>query len=281
MLFATSYIAMSQQAFAVAELTHPRDYIPAPPGTNVAIFYLDGRSGDSLYSDGNEVTNNMDLDVTVATARFIHYTEFNGFTIDPQIVIPYAKLDVGAAGQDSAGVGDVIVGTPIWLVNNNEDKQWFSIAPFLHIPIGAYEEDKAVNWGKNTIRPVLEFGYVKGLTDNLYFDLVGGVEWSSDNNSPFGGDKLEKDPIYRLNAMLSYSIDDSSHVWGKYVIQKGGEETLDGLSLNNKLDVSTAAIGFTKWIDKSVQLQGEYSTDLNVENGIKASGFSFRLVTLF
>lgn len=280
-LFAAGTIAASQQAFAVAELTHPRDYIPAPPGTNVAVFYLDERSGDSLYSDGNKIANNMDLSVKVGTARFIHYTEINGYTIDPQIVIPHAKLDVGAAGQDSTGVGDVVIGAPIWLINDSENKQWFSIAPFLHIPVGAYNENKTVNWGKNTVRPVLEFGYVKGLTDNLYLDFVGGVEWSSDNDDPFGGNTLEKDPIYRLNSMLSYSLDETSHVWGKYVIQKGGEETLDGVSLDNEMDTSTLAFGFTKWVGKSVQLQGEYSKDLSVENGIKTDGFSLRLVTLF
>ena len=205
-MLAAGTIAVSQQAFAVAELTHPRDYIPAPPGTNVAVFYLDERSGESLYSDGGRIADNMGLDVKVATARFIHYTEINGYTIDPQIVIPHAKLEVGAAGQDSTGVGDIVLGAPIWLINDNENKQWFSIAPFLHVPIGAYNENKGVNWGKNTWRPVLEFGYVKGLTDNLYIDFVGGVEWSSDNDDPFGGDKLEKDPIYRLNSMsVSYT----------------------------------------------------------------------------
>ena len=188
---------------------------------------------------------------------------------------------MGAAGQDSTGVGDIVLGAPIWLINDNENKQWFSIAPFLHVPIGAYNENKGVNWGKNTWRPVLEFGYVKGLTDNLYIDFVGGVEWSSDNDDPFGGDKLEKDPIYRLNSMLSYSLDETSHIWGKYVIQKGGEETLDGVSLNNEMDTSTLAFGITKWVSQSVQLQAEYSTDVKVENGIKADGFSLRLVTIF
>lgn len=274
-------VATSQYALAVADKTHPRDYIPAPPGTNVAVFYYDQRDGDSFNVNGTEVASNADLDVDVLTARIIHYTEINGYTIDPQIVIPHGNLDLGLANQSSNGVGDVLVGAPIWLVNDNENKQWFSIAPFLWVPVGAYDEDQVVNFGTNTFRPVLEFGYVKGLTDKLYFDVVGGIEWSEDNDNPYGGDVLEKDEIYRLNTMLSYSTDNTGYVWGKYVVQKGGETTLDGVAQNNELDSKTLAVGYSKWISPTVQLQAEYSRDIEVENGVETDGFSLRLVTLF
>lgn len=274
-------ILTAQNAFALADKTHPRDYIPAPPGTNVAVIYYDQRSGDNLNIDGSEVFNNADLNVDVATARLIHYTEIGGYTIDPQIVIPYGDLDLGVASQSTQGVGDIVIGSPIWLINDNEKKEWLSIAPFLWIPVGAYDENQSFNFGTNTFRPVLEFGYVKGLTDNLFLDFVGGVEWSSDNNDPNGGDVLKKDEIYRLNTMLSYNTDSTGYIWGKYVIQKGGETTLDGVAQGDEIDSKTLSLGYSKWITPTLQLQAEYSKDLEVENGIETDGFSMRLVTLF
>ena len=276
-----SMAILSNHAFALADKTHPRDYIPAPPGTDVGVFYLDHRSGNSLNSNGSEVANNADLSVNVATARYIHYTEVGGYTIDPQIVVPYADLDLGIAQQSSTGVGDVVIGAPFWLINDNEKKEWFSIAPFLWVPVGAYDENKAVNFGTNTYRPLLGFGYVKGLTDKLYIDFVGDIEWSTDNDSPNGGSRLEKDPVYRLNSMLSYNLSDTGYIWGKYVIQKGGEQKLDGVSLNNKQDDRTLVVGYSNWISKSTQFQAEYSTDLQVENGVEVDGFSLRMVTVF
>ena len=86
---------LSSQAFAVAETVHPRDYIVAPPGVNLSVTYLQNVTGDNFNIDGNEVSDNADLEVNAVIQRLIHYTEFFGMPADPQIIIPVVDQKVG------------------------------------------------------------------------------------------------------------------------------------------------------------------------------------------
>lgn len=272
---------ISTEALALAETVHPRDYIPAPVGTTLSVTYLDQRSGDNAYASGSQVASNMDLEATAVVQRFIHFTEIFGVVADPQLIIPYVNLDVGAAQQSDTGVGDIFFGSTFWTVNNPENKEWFGISPFVYMPTGNYDSDQSVNVGTNRWSALLEFGYVKGLTDNLYLDLVGEVEWFGDNDDPFGGKTLEKDEVYRLSTMFSYNLNPASYVWARHAMQFGGEEKLDGVEQGTELDNHTLSLGYTRWIGKEFQVQVEYTKDLEIDNGIEVEGFTLRGVIPF
>lgn len=271
----------SSNVFAIAETVHPRDYIPAPQGVTLSVTYLDQRAGDDVYANGSKVADNGDLDVIAGVQRFIHFTELFGVVADPQIIIPYVNTDVGIASQSDTGIGDIFFGSTFWTVNDPENKEWFGITPFIYAPTGAYDSNKAVNVGANRWSAVLQAGYVKGIGENTYLDLVGEVQWYGDNDDPFGGNSLEKDPMYRFSSMLSYDLSPASYVWGRHAIQYGGEEFLDGTSQNAELKNQTASIGYTHWFGKDFQLQLEYTKDLEVENGFEVDGFTLRGVIPF
>ncbi len=274
---------LSSQAFAVAETVHPRDYIVAPPGVNLSVTYLQNVTGDNFNIDGNEVSDNADLEVNAVIQRLIHYTEFFGMPADPQIIIPVVDQKVGLQNDDSSGIGDIFLGSTFWPVSDSENKEWLGITPFVYLPTGEYESDKAVNVGANRWSFVLQAGYTKGLTDGgLYMDLIGEVEIFGDNNDLAAGDKLSRDNIYRMSAMLSQDVTQGGYVWGRYSKQKGGEQQIDGVAqAATDIDTDTLTVGYSQWVGKEFQLQGEYSKDLNVENGIETDGVTLRLVIPF
>lgn len=272
---------LSGNAFAIAETVHPRDYIPAPVGVNLSVTYLDQRSGDDAYASGDQVANNMNMDVVAGVQRFIHFTELFGVVADPQIIIPYVNLEVGAANEKDTGIGDIFFGSTFWTINDPENREWFGITPFIYAPTGAYDSKQAVNVGANRWSAVLQAGYVKGLTDNLYMDLVGEVQWYGDNDDPFGGNTLEKEEAYRFSTMFSYDLNPASYVWARHAMQFGGEEKLDGIKRGTELDNHTLSLGYTRWIGKEFQVQVEYTKDLEIDNGIEVEGFTLRGVIPF
>lgn len=269
------------EANAIAETVHPRDYIPAPVGVNLSVTYLDQRSGDDAYASGDHVASGMDLDVIAGVQRFIHFTEIFGMVADPQIIIPYVSLEVGAANQKDTGVGDIFLGSTFWTINDAENKEWFGITPFIYLPTGNYDSKQATNVGANRWSAVLQAGYVKGLTDNLYLDLVGEIQWYGDNDDPFGGNTLEKDEVVRFSSMLSYDLNAASYVWGRHAMQFGGEEQLDGIDQSQELDNHTLSLGYTRWFGKDFQMQVEYTKDLGIDNGIEVEGVTLRGVIPF
>jgi hypothetical protein len=276
-----SSLFVSQQVMAIAETVHPRDYIPAPAGVNLSVTYLDHRSADKVNADGNTVANNAGFEANALIQRFIHYTELLGMPADPQVIVPVVDVDVGMAGQDSQGVGDIFFGSTFWPLADNENKQWFGITPFIYMPTGEYDSNKAVNVGANRWSYVLQAGYTKGLTDKLYLDVIGEVEWFGDNDDYLGNSTLSKDEAYRFNTMLSYDVGPGRYVWGRYVKQIGGEESVDDVSLDNEMDTDTISIGYTHWVGQDFQLQAEYTRDLSVENGFETDGVTLRLAIPF
>lgn len=273
---------VSQQIFAIAETIHPRDYIPAPTGTNISVSYFDHRSGDDVYANGTKVASHGGLKANAVIQRFMHYTEFLGMQTNPQIIVPLVDLDVGIAGESSRGIGDIFLGSTLWLKSDHENKEWFGVTPFLYLPTGKYDNNQAINLGDNRFSFVMQAGYVKALTDNLYLDVVGEVQWYGDNDDYLGNNTLAKDKAYRLATLLSYDVAPGRYVWGRYTKQLGGRESVNGMTVAaSKLNTDTASIGYSHWFGKSFQMQAEYTRDLSVKNGIAVDGATVRLVIPF
>ncbi|WP_417225610.1 transporter [Amphritea sp.] len=273
---------LSGQAFAIAETVHPRDYIPAPKGVNLSVTYLQSVSGDDFNVDGDTVSNDADLQVNAVIQRFIHYTELFGMPADPQIIIPVVDQDVGIQGEQSSGIGDIFIGSTLWPIANNDNKEWLGLSSFVYLPTGEYESDKAVNVGANRWTLVFQGGYTKGLSDGLYMELIGEVEIYGDNNDLAAGDSLGRDNMYRMSAIVSQDVTQGGYVWGRYSKQKGGEVDIDGVDqANSDVDTDTLTLGYSQWIGKRFQLQGEYSQDLSVKNGIETDGITLRVAIPF
>ncbi|GAB6906821.1 conserved exported hypothetical protein [Desulfosarcina cetonica] len=263
-----------------------RDYIAAPPGTNVLAIYYKHISGHNAYCDGEKVGSDTNLGMNLGIFRPIFYTNIGPFTIDPQVLIIFGDAsldgqDVGGVEYSTSGLADPVLAATLWLVNNPESQTWFGITPFVTVPIGEYDNDDVLNMGKNRWAFKGEFGFVKGFGD-FYFDLVGNVEFFTDNESYTSADlTLEQDPIYTLETHLSYDINASFFVSADYYYHNGGETTVAGTEQDDEQNDHTAQLTLGLKPAPNFQFLIQYGEDIKVENGVKENTFGLRMLYIF
>ncbi len=96
------------------------------------------------------------LPASIGIYRFVHFTKFMGLTIDPQVLVPFGKLE--AFDISSSGTGDAIFATTFWLHENPEKGEYFGITPFVIAPTGSYDSGQPINIGTNRWSYVLGEG---------------------------------------------------------------------------------------------------------------------------
>lgn len=94
-----------------------QDLIPAPAGTDAILAYFTYATRDSFTpTGGGEIKQGTGLDSFVSIFRYVHYMDVGGFTVAPQVLMPYGRLyngSLGGARLDSAsGLGDPHSGRP-------------------------------------------------------------------------------------------------------------------------------------------------------------------------
>jgi hypothetical protein len=141
-LFVIAAMAHAMAAEAAELSTDPGDYVALPPGTDLGLLYYQHAERDRVKVDGNTVTKNFELDSDIGIARFIHWTQLGNFTVTPQIILPFGNLDLsGGQSRTAAGVGDPVVGSAIWLINDPVNERYLAVAGFVGIPVGTYDAD--------------------------------------------------------------------------------------------------------------------------------------------
>lgn len=264
------------------------DYQAAPPGTSLALGYYQYATRSRMNVDGGpKYTKNTSLDSNVGIARFVHYVNIGGFTVDPQILIPGGALSDGKVGgarlEGASGFGDPILAATAWFVNDKESKTWFGITPFLSLPVGHYDSGKALNLGENRWKFTMQAGLVKGFGEKFTVDLLADTTWYGDNDKAGNGSQtLKQDNSYQLQSWFRYHISPESYLGVGYSKTMGGKQDLNGVYTGSKTDVDQARVTFGTFVTPSVQLLGVASTDLHVDGGFKEDfRLNLRLLKVF
>jgi len=189
-----------------------RDYIPAPPGTTLAIMYFQHTTGHELYSDGDKLSNGLNLSANVGIFRPVYYTKLGPFVVDPQALIPFADQHVdgsavGDANFSGSGLADPVLLATVWFLNDTASKTWFGFTPYVWLPIGQYDKDNQPfgNIGENRWKGRAEFGFVKGFGDKTYLDLVAYYQVFGDNED-YGNDTLKQEGVVGFETHLSFDV---------------------------------------------------------------------------
>lgn len=250
----------------------PLDYVAAPVGVNLAILY----SGII-----NEHTNlGADLDANINIARFVAYREFMGITVDPQILIPFGKQEIAGGALEASGFADPILAATFWLVN--DDKNQFGITPFLTVPVGTYDNNDPLNLGKNTWEGTLQAGWVHKPTSDLALEVITDVTFSTDNDD-FGteSETLEKDAAFQIQLMASYKLSSGTTIGVNFSRQWGGDTEVANV-VTEGAEITKATVYVQYWFAPTVQIQGKYSRDLDVENvPFETQTFQLRMLKVF
>ncbi|WP_415266441.1 transporter [Acidovorax sacchari] len=262
------------------------DFVPAPEGTTAGLLYYQHAERDRLYAQGRQAAADPRLVSDVGIARLVHYTKIGGFAFAPQILLPFGRLDAGrdtAALGRTSGVGDIILAAPFWPVNDAASRTYLGIAPYLYLPTGSHDRNRALNLGENRWKFDLQAGFVKGLTDRWYVDLTGDVMFHGKNDDYGGtGVTLRQKPLYQGQAYLRYQFTPGANIFAGLSQTWGGETRVGGVDSGDAPRQRKASIGGSWFIRPTTQLLVSFGRDLHVDNGFRENArVNVRLLQVF
>lgn len=282
LLSAATWLALAAGPAVAGINTDPLDYVPAPAGTTLAAIYYQNNHSSSQYANGRQVGQSS-IQSDVGIARFVHYTELAGFRIAPQVLLPAVSVEVSGQGNtlSTDGISDPILGLPVWLVNRPEQRLYFAVTPYLHLPLGRYNSNRALNPGDNRWKFTLQGGLSVGLGEKTTLDVIGDAQWFGDNRDIAGGGRLEQKALYSLQPQLTYQFAPgltgslgAYHVWG-------GASQVRGVDQHDRTRTTTALGTLSYWLGKTDNLQFQYRADTEVKNGAKTNGLQLRFLHVF
>lgn len=263
-----------------------RDYIPAPPGTLAILTYYKHIFGNTLYEDGKKISNDYNFSENLGMFRVVYYMMLGPIEIDPQFIIPFADFSVDgkAVGNNelsASGIGDPMVFATFWFINNKESKTWLGFTPFITIPGGNYDSSRgSLNIGTNRWAFKPELGFVKGIGDRTFFEIILAGEFYTDNND-YVGKTLSQDPVLTVESHLSYDLTKSMYASLDYFYHNGGEQKLEDISLNNTKDDHALQLTLGYSFAPGFQVLLQYRNDFEVNSGPVTQTVGFRFLYAF
>ena len=262
------------------------DYEVYPAGVNIGVLYDQHIDTGGLYVHGTKVASDFDVTLDVGLLRYIRPTAVTStITVDPQFILPFGHYNgSGSASVLGSGtqLGDLILGAPIKFLLDPTSRDAFSVGPFLYLPTGSYDRDRPFNpFAENRWKGLLQFAYVTHFSPTWALDVISDVTVYGENNKD-GNSTLKQAAQYEEQAHLRYYVTPATFVAADYGYKFGGNQSVDGVSLDNRTRTQYARLTTTSFITPTWQLQGQVGADVKVENGPKDKAFvNLRLAKIF
>ncbi len=261
-----------------------RDWIPAPPGTNIFASYFAALGSHGFYDHGHRVQGGPQIDLQALVLRPMAFRQVGGVTVQYELIAPAYRTTAKVPGiphDRLTGFGDIQAGAAFWLYNNEDTRTWFAWEPFITFPTGRYHGSQAdVSPGKNRWTTIQDFAFVKGVGESTYLEGVAEFEFYGDNNNYYG-QKLEKSPSMRLMFLASTNITPQTYVGMRYRYETGGKEKINGDTVVSSQRSHQLAAEITHQLNDANQIQLQYIHDLDVRNGPKMRGVQLRYAYIF
>ncbi len=254
------------------------DLIPAPAGTDAVLSYSTFTTrGSYVPNGGNAIEDGTKLNSLVGIFRYVHYMDVGGFTVAPQVLLPYGGLFDGSLGGTSlnsaTGMGDPIFAAPVWLLNNTPAGTNFAVVPYLFVPLGSYDAGEALNLGENRWKFDLQLGGTQDLGSGFTLQASADAMWYGTNSDATarGEGELEQDNSYQAQIWLSYTpaSDKSWNFAVGYSKFWGGVQYLNGVENGTATRADQVRLEVSKFLSPSFQVQALVQRDLDVEGGFK------------
>ncbi|RDK00119.1 transporter [Paraburkholderia lacunae] len=286
-IIAFVYIALLPVPIAASAMvieTSPGDAPAIPTGIDLGVLYYQHVNRDNYYVNGNRLNQPFGLTTDVGIARWVHWTSLFGFTVTPQVIIPFGSLRLHSGGTtiSSSGVGDPFVGSEIWFVNNPATKRYLALGLYVSAPLGTYDASKgAANLGSNRWVQVTHLSYSQNLFGSLFLDVTGEFAVYGTNNDFVGGTYKQR-PTMGLQTHLRYDLSKATSLGVSYFHSAGGRSTLDGVQQSGSSIADSYRLSAGHFITPTVQFEGEVGQDIRVTNGAKENlRLNFRLTKVF
>lgn len=266
----------------------PRDYIPAPSGTNlIALYSLFDDYGPLNIARGPTIRSATDVHSYLEILRYIYYGDIEGRSYALQLVLPTGTAHGEIAGQklpSVAGIGDILVAAGVSLLPHPEPDMNVGIVSYTSLPTGNYAPERVLNLGANSWSEDVQFGYTQGMVgDNVWFDFAADiVAYGTNAQAGPSRQPLLQQTTYQLQSWLSLASSPTSLVSVGYSALLGGTESLGGLPNGVKTQSQQIRAAYTQVLSPSFQILGSISHEINVVGGFKQTfGLTIRAAYFF
>jgi hypothetical protein len=278
-LGAVFLLALAAQARA--QELEPRAYSNLPTGLNfVAVGYAYSKGG--LATDPSVPIDDARLKIDTGLFAYVRSLDFWGRSGKFDVIVPYSHL-VGSAqvgGQpaerDIHGLSDPrlrlsvnFYGAPSLTLSEFRSYEQDLVAGAsvqVSVPVGQYDPSRAVNLGTNrwSIKPDVGFSKAFGA---FTADVTAGVSFFTTNDDFFGGQKVEKDPLYSVQTNLSYNF--PRGVWASLgaTFYSGGRTTANGVRKDDAIRNSRVGLTVAVPIDRYFSIKFNASSGISTRTG--------------
>lgn len=125
--------------------------------------------------------------------------------------------------------------------------------------------------------------WVQPLYGKLGLEFYQDVIWYGDNDEAGDGHQtLSQDTSYQTQINLRYDLNTTQRVALGYVANYGGEQSLDGIHLDQDMEKQQVRFEFQQMLNAKTQLSTQVVSDTQVESGFKKDlGLNLRLLYIF
>ena len=274
-----SAICMFTVSMAHADVLDPYDNINAPPGA----FAL-GTYWNYLHYPEYSIKDGPDIDIgvdaTVLAIRPVYFFPeklFGKMSWGANAILPLGH--VSALGAEStSGIGDLIFGPFIFLIEDDTNNIYLSFWEFIQAPTGQFSRDRDINMGTGRwfFEQELAFGWYPGK-----FGIDANLNWWIFNSSK---DTNVKPPqALELEAVFHYGITDKFRVgiqgaawWDLGDYEFNDVKAKDSKGTNYKLGFN---LGYN--LQENLILNLRFMQDVKSDNWTKGSCTYLRVLYLF
>jgi len=266
---------------ASAQELEPRAYSNVPIGLNfLAVGYAYSKGG--LATDPSLPVEDAHLKINTGLMAYVRSLDFWGRSGKVDIIVPYSGLSGTAlvagqpASRDVNGFGDPrlrlgvnFYGAPsLTMAEFRSYDQDLVVGGSVQVsvPVGQYDPSRAVNLGTNRWSVKPDIGFLKAF-GAFTADLTAGVTFFSTNHDFFGGQTVEKDPMYSIQANLSYNF--PGGVWASLgsTFYSGGRTTVNGVRKDDALGNSRFGLTVAVPIDRYFSVKFNASSGISTRTG--------------
>jgi hypothetical protein len=221
----------------------PRVYQLLPEGAGTFTAFAVAKRGNETPEPGSIVPGS-EIDTDILVFRYARTFDLGGRAFTPFVILPVGQVKATGA-PESSGLGDAQIGATLGLVGapalSREDFAAFeprfgvSVLARVYFPTGAYDAATPVNLGSN--RAAFQLGFPTYLASGTSFrdpaltslEVLPTLTFYEDNDTPFGGERSAKDPLFSVEAHLTRNLGARTWVSADLLYRNGGEATLDGV----------------------------------------------------
>lgn len=256
---------------AAAVDTHPGSYIPLPPGTGGLSVYWQHVERNESYANGQLAVGGFRMYSDLTTITYGRFIDLGGYTAAPGFMLTCGNARTSgtlAMLGRTAGCADILVGMPLWVLNDAANGRYLGISPYFVAPTGTYDRNSALNMGDNRWKAGVNVGYVTPLVGNLVLDLVGDVAVNGKNRDygPYGVTE-EEAPVYNFQAHLRYQFSPATRVAATYMHDWGWESTIDGVPQHDRVSRGRYRVSAAQFLDRRNMLELSSGGDTTTNNG--------------